>query len=299
MSTPVYFRHQNIGRRLTAVLTGLALMGLPTQTFAAPPVAMLVAPEDPVTEAEAKKARSDAQDRARSLMQSDEPDRAAEMLEQWAYDKGDPLLFLDAAEAHKLHGERDRDTEAAKRGIEMAKISLDILYFFQGDRVDPKWQVISVSEVTPAIRRAEDLIESSERLVQEIEDENTEPEALPEPEKKKKPAGTGLIVAGSALTAVGLAGVGLLGFGAAKGASVQNKVDMPEVYGDEFDDLDAEGKKANIFAFVGIGMSVVGLAAGTTLLVLGVKKRKKSKQADDVALRIAPSFGGMTISGRF
>ncbi len=260
---------------------------------------MLVAPEGPVSESDASKARSEAQDRARSLVQSDEPDKAAEMLEQWAYDKGDPLLFIDAAEAHKLHGERDRDIDAVERGIEMARISLDILYFLQGDRASPDWRVISVSEVTPAIRRAEDLVESSERLIQEIEDENAEPEPEPEPEPKEKPGGTGLIVAGSLLTGVGAAGVGLLGFGAAKGASVQRKVNQPEIYGDEFDALDAEGKKANVFAFVGIGLAVVGLAAGTTLLVLGVKKRKQSKQSDDVAFRVAPTFGGMSISGRF
>ncbi|MGB1014706.1 MAG: hypothetical protein ACPG4T_11270 [Nannocystaceae bacterium] len=285
---------------MTAVLTGIALIGMPGQVSARSiaPAAML-APEGPVSADEAAKARADARERGQSFISSDEPGQAAEMFEQWAYDKGDPLLFIDAAEAHKMQGERDRDIEAVERGIEMARISLDILYFLQGDRANPKWAVIPVSDVTPGIRRAEDLIDASEALIEEIKEENTETEPEPEPEPEDKPEGTGLIIAGSALTAVGLAGAGLGAFGAAKGSSVQKKVNMPDVYGAEFDDLDAEGKKANIFAFVGLGLAVVGLAAGTTLLVLGVKKRKKSKQSDDVAFSVAPSWGGMSVSGRF
>ncbi len=260
-----------------------------------------------LTPEKAESQRSIVRDKAKVLQDAGDPSGAAETLGEEARTLGDPVLFVDAAESYKIAGDEARDIPTVERGIEEARIGLDVLYFLLDERADKGHQYLVEDDISTQIDRAKDLIASSEALIAEIEaEQNAEPEPEPEPEKKGVKPGTGMIIAGSVLTGVGVAGLGVMGAGIGMGASAQNQVNDPLVYGTTFDEVDKKGKLGNTLAFVGLGVGVAGLASGVALLVLGVKKRKQAGGgADDetARLRIAPVFtgdqGGLVLSGRF
>lgn len=306
--------HSSPRGRLLATLLAVTVSAsaLPSPARAAPILALLA--DEKVTPEEAASARKSAQERAQSLRKSD-PGAAAELLSEEAGIRSDPVLYIDAADAYREAGIKDKSRPALETGIEKARIGLDILHFLEDPRCDPDWQLLDSGKIAGEIRRGEKVIADSEQAISDME---TKTEAAPAPVeepkgRKKAPRdGRGLIAGGSLLTVVGVAGLGMLGAGLATGAAAQrdvNKLNESDLdYQSKFDDIDAKGKRGNTLSIAGAVVGGVGLAAGIALLVLGVKKRNKYRAehgSDDstASLRVLPVGGrgqaGLMLMGRF
>ncbi|MEZ4429367.1 MAG: hypothetical protein R3A51_16960 [Nannocystaceae bacterium] len=257
---------------------------------------------------EAAAKREEARSKAKVLIDAGDPEGGAKSLARQANELGDPLLFLDAGENYRVAAEESRDTGQLEAAREQIYTGLDILYFLKDPRVDEGHMAVPEGEVSSAISRGKDLLASCDALEQEIEDEkNAPPPPEPEPEKKKGD-GKGMIIAGSVLTGIGVAGLGIMGGGIGIGASAQSEVNKGTVYGEAYDDADKRGKLGNTLAYAGVAVAAVGLVSGVTLLVLGLRKRKKSRAEEtggDETARVmvtpiaAPGQGGLALTGRF
>lgn len=308
--------------RLLAALLAVSLpAGALPQTAAAAPLWAVMA-GDKFTPSEAASARKSVQEKAKGLVSGGNGSQAGEVLAEAAAEKGDPVLYIDAAEAYQAAGEKDKSKADLELGIEKARTGLDILHFLQDPRADADWKPVADDEISKEISRAEKVISASE---QTIEDLDKKPEEAPkvddEPKKRKKAPkdGRGLIAAGSLLTLVGVGGLGLMGGGLGMASGAQKDVDALEedlknqvidrpTFDAEVADIDAKGKLGNTLTYAGIAVGVVGLAAGIALLVVGVKKRKKYRAEhgggeETAGVQLVPVLGagraGLVLSGRF
>lgn len=291
--------------------TGLAAALLVfTLPIAALPVPAAAAAAD-VTPAQASSARKSAQERAKPLLQSD-PGEAADILSTDAKRTQDPVLFIDAAEAFKAAGVADRDKAALEEAIEHASVGLDIIHFEQDPRCDPQWQHLDAGEFDREIARGRKAISESEQAIRDLDKPVEAPPPVEDETRKKTPRdGRGFIAAGSLLTLVGVGGLGMVGAGVALGLKAQKDVEALDpsslTYDQDVYDLDKKGKGANVITYAGIGVAVVGLAAGIALLAVGVKKRKQYRAdhpSDETArVHLSPAFGrdyaGLSLGGRF
>jgi hypothetical protein len=306
--------HSSPRGRLLATLLAVTVSAsaLPSPARAAPILALLA--DEKVSPEEAASARKSVQERASSLRKSD-PEAAAELLSEEAGTRSDPVLYIDAADAYREAGVKEKSRPALETGIEKARIGIDILYFLEDPRADPEWQILDSGKIAGEIRRGEKIIADSEQAITAMETKTeTAPAPVDEPKSRKKAPrdGRGLIAGGSLLTVVGVAGLGMLGAGLASGAKAQkdvNNLNPSDLdYQSKVDDLDAKGKLGNTLAIAGGVVAGVGLAAGIALLVVGVKKRKKYREehgSDDTTagLRVLPIAGrgqaGLMLLGRF
>lgn len=244
---------------------------------------------------------------------------AADTTEDNAAQLGDPLSFRDAAQHRLAQARKDRDIDAAKAAIETAKVSLDILHYYDAvasGEVESEWQPIEPSSASSMISEVEGIVDEAEELIAEIEAEQAASETgdggkTPAGKTKKKrdrkpgQPGTLFIALGAAFTAVGVGGVSLAVAGLVISSSKQKEVEkltLPQDQ-DRVDELDKEGSRANLLSYVGAGVAVAGLAVGVPLLVVGVMRRKNGNPGSSAQLRVTPAvsrgFGGMALSGRF
>lgn len=282
----------------SSVLTAVAL------SIAMPHPATAAAREPAVTAADAAAERAPVQSTARALVESGNAVDAGTTLDRAASVYGDPILYMDAADAYFQAGEDAQDVALVDAGAERAFIALDILYFQLDPSSDDRLRMVDNADVPDLIMRAKDQLERAEALVTEIEQGPVETEVVAEDDakrSKRKPArlmfisGAATAALGGALTVMGVAGL-------ATGAVRQNKAEDPAVYGDAYDELAAKGKRANILAGVGLGIGLAMVGAGAALVILGKREAKKSA-ADDKLVRMGPTFdrhgGGVRVSGRF
>jgi hypothetical protein len=297
------------------IAVSLPLGGLPTPAAAAPLYAVMAG--DGLTPSEAASARKSVQERAKGM----EGASAGELLAEEAAKNGDPVLYIDAAEAYTAGGVKSRSRADLELGIEKARVGLDILYFLQDPRADPDWQPVESDRISKEIGRGKQAIADAEKGIEELARPVEEPKAEPEEKTRKKAPrdGRGLIAAGSLLTVVGVGGLGMMAAGLGLGAGTQSDVDKlgedlqagvidKPTYDMQLADLDDKGKTMNTLAIAGGVVGGVGLAAGVALLVVGVKKRKKYRAThgggDETArLQVLPMAGrervGLVLSGRF
>ncbi len=247
----------------------------------------------------------------------------ADGLERNAAQLGDPITMLEASEARLAAAKKDRNTATAEAAIETARVALDMLHFYaavNNGETTSDWLVMNPGDASGLIDRADGVVTEAEALVEDIESEDDGAVASgpggddkgkkkrKRREKGEKKPGTGMIAAGSILTAVGVGGVSMVIAGTVMSASRQNEVEklMPE--DPEVDDLDDQGRRANLIAYVGAGVAVVGLAVGLPLIIIGAKKRKAGKSPPATAttrssLVVAPAFGAgtaaLSVRGRF
>ncbi|MCA9706907.1 MAG: hypothetical protein KDK70_13725 [Myxococcales bacterium] len=249
---------------------------------------------------------------------------AADETEDNAAVLGDPVSYQQAAEYRLKQAEKDRDIEAANAAIETATVALDIYHFYgavDAGEAASDWLVISPAVASGSISEVEGLIERAEALIEEIEAEQQESDsggAAPtddggKKKKKKKRGkakpGTVLIAVGAGVSAIGLGGLGAGLAGLVISQQKQKEVEgivLPGMPGDQerVDELDQEGKRANLLGYVGLGVGIGALAIGVPLIVVGVIKRKKAGGGSETArLRVAPSlsrsYGGVSLHGRF
>lgn len=290
------------GLRVAAALVAITL------PITALPVPALAAD---VTPASAASARKPVQDRAKQLMTSDAGE-AAEYLSKEARQSGDPVLFLDAAEAYKTDGVATRDKAALQAAVEHASIGLDIANFQTDARCDPGWQHLDVADFDRELARGKKLIADSEKAIDELDKPAEAPPPAEEPKERRRAPrdGRGLIAGGSLLTLVGVGGLGMIGAGLAIGSKAQKDVEALNPSDIDYDsqvvELDKKGKSANMITYIGIPVAAVGLAAGIALIAVGVKKRKAYRAehgASETALHVVPALGrgfaGLSVGGRF
>ncbi len=307
--------------RLLAALiaVSLPLGALPAPAAAAGPhlglVALAAAPTGKLSASDAASARKSVQDKAKGLLSADDPDGAAELLAEEADKKADPILYIDAAQAYKAAGVKNKSRVDLENGMEKARVGLDILYFLQDPRVDPDWQPVEPGDVSSEISRGEKAIESLEKAVEDLANKKDEPAPAPEEDEKRKKApkdGRGLIATGAAFTVLGVAGLGMLGAGLAISSSAQKHVDglnpSDPMFPDQVAEDDKKGKLGNTLVYAGIPIAAVGLATGIALLVVGVKKRKRYREANgggdsSASIQVYPvtgrGYAGLSLSGRF
>lgn len=284
----------------------LLMVALPTATLPTPAHAEDVSP------ARAAGVRKLVQERARPLLDSD-PGAAAELLATEARKTSDPVLYIDAADAFRAEGIAERDKAALEKAIEHASIGLDIVHFEQDPRCDPGWQHLEAGEFERERGRARSIIDASEKAIADLDKPIEAPPEDDEPKQKGAPKdGRGFIAAGSVVTLIGVAGLGMIGAGAALSSGAQKDVEALDPstidFESQVDKLDAKGKSANTLAYAGIGVAVVGLGVGIALLAVGVKKRKAYRAEHGggeetarvhVAPALGPGYGGLALGGRF
>ncbi len=305
--------------RLLAALiaVSLPLGALPTPAAAAGPhlgLLALAAPAGKLTAADAASARKPTQTKAKGLLDADDPDGAAELLAEEAEKKSDPVLFVDAAEAYKAAGIKNKSRVDLENGIDKARVGLDILYFLQDPRADPEWQPVDAGDVSSEISRGEKAIEGIEKAIEDLATKKEEPAPAPEEKGRKKAPrdGRGLIAGGAVFTVIGVAGLGMIGGGVAISSSAQKHVDglnpSDPTFLDQKADDDKKGALGNTLAYAGIPVAVVGLATGIALLVVGVKKRKRYREENgsgdtSASIRVFPvtgrGYAGLSLAGRF
>jgi hypothetical protein len=241
--------------------------------------------------------------RERASAEAADQESIAEVLAEAGREGGDPVLFIESAEASLDAAELTRDPSPIEIGRERARIALDILRFLESS--DTRWVVVAPEDIGGLVERAEDVLRAGDALEAEIEEERraraaAEVAAQVEAERKAR----GPLIAGGVLTGLGAAGVGVAAAGLGLGIARQNEVedlDMNDpIDAARYDDVDARGKNANLMAYIGLGVGIVGLATGITLLVVGKRRQRERREGDDVAVfHVSPAPGGVLVRGEF
>jgi hypothetical protein len=285
------------GTAALAVAVALAVAGLgvhPGHAWAGPP------PGDTITPDSAEVPRAAARMQSR---QATDGEASGDVLAARGRELQDPRLLADAAAAFLEHARRTRELSALDRAEAEGALALDMLGFLASGKAASAWQPIDPSRLDAEIADVESLLRDARALRDEIDAEQAAAAAPPPPppEKRRKlRPGTGLIAGGAGALALGLGGVGLGAAGLAMGQSAQRDIDDPNVYGDAWRDADERGDLGNDLAVAGFVVAGVGLAAGTTLVALGVKKRRRAEGARERAqVAVTPTMRGFVLTGRF
>lgn len=285
---------QGTAALLTSVALAVTSLGvLPTPVWASPPPKETITPES----AEIQRAAA----RMQGKQASDEAARG-ELLAERGRTLQDPRLLADAAAAFVEHARTTRDDTALDRAEAEAALALDMLGFLASGKAASAWQPIDTDRLEAEIADVESLLRDVRSLREEIEAERAAAAAPPPPVEKRRKLrpGTGLIAGGASALVVGVGGLGLGAAGLAMGQSAQRDVEDPNVYGDAWLDADAKGELGNDLAIAGFVVAGVGLAAGATLVGLGVKKRRESTAPRERAeVAITPTMRGLVLTGRF
>ncbi len=259
--------------------------------------------KDGLTPEQAADRRIPVQEQGQQMVQSAELTAATSLYDEAAEAQGDPILFLDAGDVYLEIAIKDRDIASAQTAKLRGQTAQDILYYHLDSASD--YRLVTDEEVGGLLARASELIEAADATVAEIEMEQeaaVAPETAPD---KQRGDGRVAQIAGLGLMGVGVVGVGVGIAGLGIGRVNQTRVDNPNVYGTEFDDYDAKGRRGNVLAGVGLALGGVALAAGATLFVIGSRKKSKRgaeeapPEPDDAEFAIVPSGRGLAITGRF
>lgn len=301
------FRGRPLRDMLSASVIALAMVGTSVPALAATPSMGVYRVKRPkVTPSDAATKRAAAEVRGNALAKSGESIAAGIEFDNAAAELGDPVLYLDAGEAYLTGGEKSRNKELAEASIERARISLDILYFHLDSSADKNFRLVEATEIPALIVRAQELVEDSELLIEEIEAEEAAAAAKPEKEgapPPKRKTGRAAKITGAVFIGAGAVALGIGAAGIALGVRHQQTAEHSTVYGAEYDEVAEKGERANLLAFVGVPTGLVLAGVGVTVLVLTSKKYKKKKRKKDKKYSVVPTFErhgtGMAISGRF
>jgi hypothetical protein len=269
-----------------------------------------------VTPDDAAKKRAEAQITGRQLLEAD-PSAAGVHYDTKASEWGDPILYLDAADAYYKSAEKETDPALAEAGVERARIALDLLFFQLDAAADPTFRLVDTADIPDLITRANNSVKTGEALAAKLRGEGdaavaTADEPKKKEKRKRKPVNAdALFKSGIAVAALGGGVLAIGGVGLVLGAVRQNKAEEPSVYGSDYDAIAAKGHRANVMAGVGLGLGGALALGGIAMLVAGhVIQKKQGKRAakeQQAALRIersrsfrvAPALNGVAISGRF
>ena len=278
-----------------------------------PVLAASISPES----AEAK--RQAIRDAAKGDIEAENFGAAADKIADDAKLLGDPVTLIEAGELYAQQAVKDRDAGVCEQADEATRVALDILHFYEdvaAGKQHSTWRVIDPAEASSLASQANDQLGSCTEAVEEAIAEDQEESGgatvasapgTPAAAKKKREMkpGTGFLIGGAVASTVGLGGVGLVVAGVVIGSGKQSEVEEldPTMDMDQIATLDDEGARANMLAFVGAGIGVVGLAVGIPLIIVGAKKRKDGAPPANASIQVAPMFGrsarGLSLVGRF
>jgi len=227
--------------------------------------------------------------RVQPLLVGGSPEQAAIRLHEAADRLVDPVLYLEASE-HYLAAADRRRPDALARGREAAKAGRALLEK-QGDPMsDP---TIDVRSERVAHASVAALLGRSDELQQRL--------ATREKQLKRQRRGRQEIGAGASLLVIGVGGGVILANGLVYRAAGRRELADIKGHEAEYDlsALDAQGRRAEGMIGAGAAVGVIGLALGVSLMVLGARDLRGERRPEMASLRIAPSFNGMAISGRF
>ncbi|MBK6921813.1 MAG: hypothetical protein IPH07_30735 [Deltaproteobacteria bacterium] len=281
-----------------ALALALPIASLPAAASAAP----RVTPED------GARKRAEAQVMGRDLLGAD-PAAAGMHYDARASEWGDPVLYLDAADAYIAAAEKDRDVAMAEAAIERGRIALDLLYFALDSTADPNFRIIDTSAVPDLIARANDVIAKAQTVTEDIargDEGEGEGDATAKPKRERKPINArALFLSGAAVTGLGGAVLGVGAVGLIIGAVNQNRAEDPKVYGSAYDQVATKGERGNLIAGVGLGVGGALVLGGVAMMIAGKVVQKRQGRAPDEkatqkkTVRVAPALNGVSISGRF
>ncbi|MCA9650527.1 MAG: hypothetical protein H6712_17460 [Myxococcales bacterium] len=291
----------------------MAVTAIPA-TAGASPLSLMMRPkrgQDGFTPEEAADRRMPVQEQGRKMVEAGELTAATILFDGAAETQGDPVLYLDGADAYLELATTERDVAAAETAKLRALTAQDILYFHQDPEAsNGDYRLVTDSEIPGLLSRAALILDRADTLVDEIEAEQ-EGLGAPEPAPaKKKGNGRGMRVAGIGMIGLGLAGLGVGAAGLVVGRVNQKKVDDPTVYGTEFDEYDTKGRRGNLIAGVGLAVGGAALATGVTLLILGRRRGAKAGSAPSESspssdepppppVAVVPTGRGLALVGRF
>lgn len=300
------------GQRWAAATLTLALgaASVPATAQAGVPLPLWAAKKKKskgMTPEDAAERRASVQQQGQQMVSAGELTAATILYDGAAQTDGDPVLFLDSADTYLEIAKKDREIASAETAKMRAQTAQDILYFHLDSSADPDWRLVETEDVSGLLARAGALIDDADATIAEIEAEQ-EAGLAPEAAPKRRPKGNGrgLRIAGVGFMGLGAAGLGLGVAGLAIGGINQNRVDDPAVYGSEFDEFDAKGRRGNVIAGVGLAVGGVALALGVTLFVIGKRRGSKAGSApapsdsdDQASMAIVPTGRGLALTGRF
>jgi hypothetical protein len=205
-------------------------------------------------------------------------------------------LALDAY----LRAYRAKDDRAF---VDAAKTLLDD---YEASLQEAKGTVELTPEIADAKQKIDDALadikakeEEAARLAAEAnKDPEPEPEPEPEPDKGMKP-GTGLIIGGAVLLGLGAGGIGLAVGGAVGSNNSQKEYDSLTPGTPERTAAQKKGETMNALAITGAVIAPLFIGAGVALLILGIKKNKKTAGNAMLVPTFGPDYAGVGFTGRF
>lgn len=257
-----------------------------------------------VTPEDAARKRAEAQVLGRDLAAAD-PAAAGMHYDTRAAEWGDPVLYLDAADAYLAAADKDGEMPMAEAGIERARIALDLLYFHLDGTSDPTFRMVDTGDIPDLIARANTTVDRGEKLLEELAlrgDAAVADAGKPaKPKRERKPIKTKpMFIAGAVVTSLGGALLGVGGVGLIVGAVNQKKAEDPTVYGTAYDEVADKGERGNLIAGVGLAVGGVLTLGGAAMMIIAkVAEKKQGKPAKEKNVTVAPALNGVTISGRF
>ena len=106
------------------------------------------------------------------------------------------------------------------------------------------------------------------------------------------------LITGAVFMVGGMAGFGALGAGAVLKGRAEQKIDDAGADVD-LDPLNAQQKRGETMLAAGAVAGVFGMALGIALIAAGGRDMKAGRAGLTSRIRVAPTFGGLIISGRF
>jgi hypothetical protein len=253
--------------------------------------------------------------------QPEDPRAAIDHLTRAGEELGDPELFMLAAKAALAEAERARDDALAHECVGLALIARDIALHLGDERNfdATDWRPVTRERAVDLAEQAAALAAEAEQLAETIVAERAAAEAearraaeeaaRAEAEQRRSlRPGTGLIIGGSVALTIGAGGLGMIGAGIAIGQARQRDAEaLAPGQLAQLDELDRQGAQANAIAFAGIGVATVGIAVGTALVVVGLKKREAAGASQESAARghmlvggwLGRESAGLNLSGSF
>ncbi|HEY0136892.1 MAG TPA: hypothetical protein VGB85_22575 [Nannocystis sp.] len=239
---------------------------------------------------EAQTQRDQALAGVRPLLSRGHHEDAALHLLDAALTYDDAVLHIEAAEQFLAAADR-RHTAALARGRDAVTAARTLLAEVGPDPVADERVDVRVVRVPHA--QVEALLERCVAVERGLEARAKQ--------LRRQTRGRQELAAGASLLAIGLTGFGVLAGGTVYRAARREELAAIAGHESEYDlsALDAQGRRGDAMIGVGAVLGTVGVVLGASLLALGARDLRGRRAPELASLRVAPTLGGLVLSGRF
>lgn len=239
---------------------------------------------------EAQAQRDQASADARPLLAQGRHEDAALQLLDAASSYKDAILHIEAAEQFLAAADR-RHTAALAKGRDAAAAARTLLAEVGPDPVTDGGVDVRLARIPHD--QVDALLERCATVERGLAARATQ--------LRRQTRGRKELAAGASLLAVGITGLGVIVGGTVY--RVARKEELAAIAGreSEYDlsALDAQGRRGDAMIGVGAVLGTVGVVLGATLLALGARDLRGRRTPELASLRVAPTLGGLMLSGRF